>query len=358
MTLLSEVPFAFIVKKFPSVKLFYTSAATDSSDKYEVWVCEVNPVSELHWKVKYDFACKPQHALIRVNEWPSAILCMHFHYCHSNPKNPIGFVGRGWGGVWICHVEFSHRDFTFVHVQSQWIPDNMEDMNNVNIELASVYSPEFRIEGSRKYIFLWWTAFIFIIFIFFIFIWFFMVGSLPSTRKPAVIRIAPTTSTNFGEFFVIWKRKKTWKAGLNYFSRLAKIVLHKRRREKFHGYFGVTEETPERKTESVGSTNHHEESSNLGKKISVATFYRDTPHVSPGGYFQFFLWNWDSNCKSPANMCPKIWAGDIIVLYCTPIQSKVIVLKKIENTFMYRCLAITCTLKILALPKGWPNGPP
>ena len=98
---------------------------------------------------------------------------MHFHYCHSNPKNPIGFVGRGWGGVWICHVEFSHRDFTFVHVQSQWIPDNMEDMNNVNIELASVYSPEFRIEGSRKYIFLWWTAFIFIIFIFFIFIFFY-----------------------------------------------------------------------------------------------------------------------------------------------------------------------------------------
>ena len=138
-------------EKFPSVKLFYTSAATDSSDKYEVWVCEVNPVSELHWKVKYDFACKPQHALIRVNEWPSAILCMHFHYCHSNPKNPIGFVGRGWGGVWICHVEFSHRDFTFVHVQSQWIPDNMEDMNNVNIELASVYSPEFRIWGSRNF---------------------------------------------------------------------------------------------------------------------------------------------------------------------------------------------------------------
>ena len=30
----------------------------------------------------------------------------------------------------------------------------MEDMNNVNIELASVYSTEFRIEGSRKYIFL------------------------------------------------------------------------------------------------------------------------------------------------------------------------------------------------------------
>ena len=82
------------------------------------------------------------------------------------------------------------------------------------------------------------------------------------------------------------KEKKLEKL-VNYFSRLAKIVLHKRRSEKFHGYFGVTEETPERKTESVGSTNHHEESSNLGKKISVATFYRDTPHVSPGGYFHF-----------------------------------------------------------------------
>ena len=62
------------------------------------------------------------------------------------------------------------------------------------------------------------------------------------------------------------KEKKLEKL-VNYFSRLAKIVLHKRRREKFHGYFGVTEETPERKTESVGSTNDHEESSNLGKKI-------------------------------------------------------------------------------------------
>ena len=30
--------FAFIVKKFPSVKLFYTSAATDASDKYEVCI--------------------------------------------------------------------------------------------------------------------------------------------------------------------------------------------------------------------------------------------------------------------------------------------------------------------------------
>ena len=34
--LLSGLAFAFIVKKFPSVKTFYTSTATDASDKYEV----------------------------------------------------------------------------------------------------------------------------------------------------------------------------------------------------------------------------------------------------------------------------------------------------------------------------------
>ena len=50
-------------------------------------------------------------------------------------------------------VTFSHRDFTFVHVQSKWTPDNMEDMNNVNMELASVYSSEFRIGGVKKYSF-------------------------------------------------------------------------------------------------------------------------------------------------------------------------------------------------------------
>ena len=42
---------------------------------------------------------------------------------------------------------------------------------------------------------------------------------LPSMRKPAVIRTAPTTSTNFGEFFVIWKKKPN---EADHFSRLAK----------------------------------------------------------------------------------------------------------------------------------------
>ena len=35
--------------------------------------------------------------------------------------------------------------------KSKWIPDNMEDMNNVNMELASVYSSEFKIGEVKKY---------------------------------------------------------------------------------------------------------------------------------------------------------------------------------------------------------------
>ena len=69
-------------------------------------------------------------------------------HCHSNPpKKPNWLHGKGMrtsgGNI------FSEG---FVRVKSKWIPDNMKDMNNVNIELASVYSPEFRKGGVRKYL--------------------------------------------------------------------------------------------------------------------------------------------------------------------------------------------------------------
>ena len=37
----SGVLFALIVKKFPSVNFFYTSAAIDAMDKYQVWLTDV-----------------------------------------------------------------------------------------------------------------------------------------------------------------------------------------------------------------------------------------------------------------------------------------------------------------------------
>ena len=57
--------------------------------------------------------------------------------------------------------------------------------------------------------------------------------------------------------------------------------------------------------------------------------------------------------KSPANMCPKVWTGAIIVLYCTPNHGKVIVLEKylILGCTRGKCFTITCRFKSLVLGK-------
>lgn len=62
---------------------------------------EIYPVCGLHWKWNMNVQARP---LIRVNEWPSAILCMHFPYCHSNPKKPNRIHGKG--------MMTSHRDLS------------------------------------------------------------------------------------------------------------------------------------------------------------------------------------------------------------------------------------------------------